>query len=134
MLTLWRRHRLKCPHKGDRYYRKCRCAIWGEGTVESKYIRRSLKTRSWERATEIARDIERGKIEQQSVTIEHVLRAFIEDCEARNLKPNTLAKYRRLSQRLVAFATSERRTAIAEIDTGLCGSFRGSWKLSPRTA
>jgi len=49
VLTLWRRHKATCPHRADRYYRKCRCAVHVEGTVEGKYIRQSLKTRSWER-------------------------------------------------------------------------------------
>src|ERR1035437_1242403 len=43
MLTLWRRHKSKCEHKDDRYWRKCRCAMWREGTVDGRYERHSLK-------------------------------------------------------------------------------------------
>jgi hypothetical protein len=32
--------------------------MWVEGTVKGEYIRRSLKTGSWERAVALARDIE----------------------------------------------------------------------------
>jgi hypothetical protein len=31
VLTLYRRHRADCPHAEDRYYRKCRCAMWCAG-------------------------------------------------------------------------------------------------------
>jgi hypothetical protein len=61
MLTLWRRHKSKCEHKDDRYWRKCRCTMWREGTVEGRYERHSLKTRSWERAEEIRRGLEDRK-------------------------------------------------------------------------
>jgi hypothetical protein len=53
----------KCPNKEDRYYRKCRCAVSCEGTVEAESIRQALKTRSWERGVELARYIEDGKKE-----------------------------------------------------------------------
>lgn len=60
MLTLWRRHKITCQHKADRYFRNCRCAVWCEGMVESQYVRRSLKTRSWTRAEILKREIEDG--------------------------------------------------------------------------
>jgi integrase/recombinase XerD len=92
MLTIWRRHRYKCKHKADRYFRKCRCAIWCEGTIEGTYTRRSLKTRSWERATELAREIEDGTDQEPEITVEEAVALFIADCEARNLQPPTIRK------------------------------------------
>ena len=98
MLTLYRRHKESCKHAGDRYFRKCRCAVWTEGTIESKYIRRSLKTRSWERGEELKRQIEDGTAEKPSntITIERATQAFIGDCKARNLNLSTYKKYERL--------------------------------------
>ncbi len=60
MLTLYRRHTRACGQK-DRYYRRCKCAVWVEGTTDDgKYIRRSLKLHSWDRAEERKREIEAG--------------------------------------------------------------------------
>ncbi len=60
MLTVYRRHRANCPNAADRYVKRDRCCLWVEGTVEGRYIRRTLKTRSWERADELKRELESG--------------------------------------------------------------------------
>ncbi len=63
--------------------------------MESKYIRRSLKTRSWERAEELKREIERGaepQKQEDAVTVEFAIDAFVADGIARNLNHNTIAK------------------------------------------
>lgn len=133
MLTLYRRHREQCPHANDRYYRKCACAVWCEGTVEGKYIRRSLKTRSWQRGDELKKQLEDGKHEEQQVSIEDALAAFVRDCEARNLSESTLRKYRLLQSRLRAFGASIQKTRCSDFDADTLRAFRGTWHLSPRT-
>src|ERR1017187_3317532 len=51
MLTIYRRHVKKCPHRSEgRKYRRCRCPIWIDGFVKSLEVRQSLKERSWEAA------------------------------------------------------------------------------------
>src|SRR6266852_1389231 len=50
MLTVYRRHNPALCKSTDRYYKRCTCPAWVEGTVGGKYVRRSLKTHSWERA------------------------------------------------------------------------------------
>jgi len=56
MLTLYRRHltaglgeseKDPCPYHADRYYERCKCPMWVEGTVEGVYRRHALKVRSW---------------------------------------------------------------------------------------
>ena len=60
MLTLYRRHTRSCGQK-DRYYRRCKCPVWVEGTTNAgDYIRRSLKLTSWERGEEKKRELEGG--------------------------------------------------------------------------
>jgi integrase/recombinase XerD len=60
MLTLYRRHTRSCGQK-DRYYRRCKCPVWVEGTANAgNYIRRSLKLASWERGEERKRELEAG--------------------------------------------------------------------------
>ena len=50
MLTVYRRHNPALCKSTDRYYKRCTCPAWVEGTVGGKYLRLSLKTHSWERA------------------------------------------------------------------------------------
>src|SRR5690349_9121111 len=52
MLSLWRRHESKCPHKAKgRAWIKCQCPIWCDGEIEGKRVRKSLEIRDWARAT-----------------------------------------------------------------------------------
>src|ERR1700733_11637611 len=135
MLTLWRRHKSTCKYKGDRYWRKCRCAVHVEGTVEGKYLRQSLKTRSWERGEELKRQLEDGITPKgNSITVKDALDAFVKDCESRNLGKSTLGKYKRLSVSLGSFADGNSLRALREFDAQLVRKFRESWTLSPRTA
>lgn len=134
VLTLWRRHKPACKNRGDRYYRRCRCAVWVEGTIESTYIRRSLKTRSWERGEELKRQLEDGshpKEQPKGITIQDALDAFIKDCESRNLNRSTLGKYRRLQKTLNEFYGTSR---LLELDVEGVRRFRETRKLSARTS
>jgi len=109
--------------------------MWAEGTIEGRYLRRSLKTRSWERATELAREIEGGKKpESKSISIEHARKVFISDCESRNLNRSTLGKYKRLSASLSRFAELGGHLYLTELTPEAVRAFRAGWKLSPRTA
>ena len=53
MLTVYKCHLLACGNP-DRFYRRCKCPVGVEGTVLDNYIRRSLRTASFERGVKIA--------------------------------------------------------------------------------
>ena len=127
MLTLWRRHSLKCGHSEDRYYRKCRCPLWATGTVEGKFVRRALKTRSWERAEELKREIEGGR-RTESTTLSKALDAFYADCLRRGLAEATLRKYRTLIIRL-----KKKDGPLASVSVEQVRAFVSSLKLQPRS-
>ncbi len=131
MLTVYRRHNPDCPNYSDRYWRRCRCPCWAEGTVEGVYQRRTLKTRSFERATELARAIEDGKKVNQPdpLTIEKAVASFLLDAEQeRKLREPTLRKYRVVLSQLKTFAADKHVTFLKEIDVEFVRGFRGSWK------
>lgn len=139
-LTLYRRHRKGCIHVGDRFYRKCRCPMWAQGTVEREYLRQSLKTANWERAETVARGIEDGthedavpeKPEAPSVRrFSEACKVFLDDCKARNLSAASIVKYERLKKRLEAFWDSRPLRAFAHEDAV---RFRSGWKLAPLTS
>jgi hypothetical protein len=73
--------------------------MWVEGTANGEYIRRSLKTRSWERAAERARTIEDAddphtmlERKDEPVTIEQAITDYLADAKARELSEATLYK------------------------------------------
>jgi len=72
MLTLYRRHTRSCGQK-DRYYRRCKCPVWVEGTTNAgEYIRRSLKLTSWEPGEEKKRELEAGPASETSPVVQPV--------------------------------------------------------------
>jgi integrase len=120
VLTIWRRHRSTCKNKDDRYFRKCRCACWCEGVLEGVYRRQSLKTRSWERATQIVRDIEDGKEKREAISLKSAAAIFINDLAAQDRANDTIRKYRLL------FSQMDDRP-ITEYTFDALVRFRSSW-------
>src|SRR5271155_1305766 len=59
MLSVYSRHYPPCP-SSDINYKRCRCPKWINGILGSDgpFIRRSAKTRSWEKAEEFKRRLE----------------------------------------------------------------------------
>ena len=128
MLAVYKRHSKGCPHKA-RSYRRCDCPCWAEGTVEGKYYRESLKTRSWTRATELVREREdNGGVAVRRITIEDATDQFIRDAEARGLRPPSVYKYKLLFKQLKEFADDKGLRYITECDIETLRTFRESWK------
>jgi integrase/recombinase XerD len=121
VLAIYKRYSSSCPQKSRRN-RRCNCPCWVEGTVEGKYYRRSLKTRNWDSATKLAREIEEGKT--QRVIIEQATDAFVRDAEARGLREASLYKYRLLFKQLKAFAENEGIRFLSECDGETLRRFR----------
>ena len=129
MLTVYRRHIEACKHAESRDSKQCRCPLWATGTLEGKPYRRSLKTRSFERADKLKRKIEDGETPEKALpTIAIAIKKFLLDAEhGRKLKPPTIKKYRVLLDQLETFATKKNITEITAIDVDLCREFRQSW-------
>lgn len=61
MLSVYTRHSSDCPRVNDGTWKRCRCPKWIWGTLPNgDFLRRSAKTRSWERAEEVRRELEAG--------------------------------------------------------------------------
>src|ERR1019366_10105502 len=102
VLSIYRRHRARCKFADDRISKKCRCTLWATGTLDGQPYRKSLKTRSFDRAEETKREIENGSrpAQEKSITIKAALDTYIKDSEKRNLSKGTLKKYKRLQTRI----------------------------------
>src|SRR5215467_1435374 len=109
MLSLWRRHESKCPHKKKgRAWMKCQCPVWCDGEHNGRRIRESLGTRDWARAGRrlAAREDE---LNQQADGHAGVARRSVDAAAAmflaqRDVEPSTFKKYRRILDRLGTFA------------------------------
>ncbi len=135
MLSIYRRHRPRCKQAEDRISKKCRCVLWATGTLEGRPYRKSLKTRSFERAQELVRDLEGGtkpKVEPKKITVKQALDSFVADCEARNLNRSTLRKYKSLRTNLIAHLGANQD--LAGCTTHQIREFRQHRTLGARTA
>lgn len=111
MLSLWRRHDSKCAHKlKGRAYIKCQCPIWCDGEIDGERIRQSLATRDWGRAGRKLAALEdqlnakaegRAEPEDRRKPVSDATAMFI---ALHHVEPSTMRKYRRIMDRLTAFA------------------------------
>lgn len=134
MLTTYRRHLKTCKHRSEgRKHRHCRCPIWADGFIAGQEIRKTLRTRDWEKAQSMIRNWESegappGHREREATTIEQAKTEFLADGEARKLKDSTLDRYRIIFRQLEAFAAIKGIRFVKELDTPTLNQFRASWK------
>jgi integrase/recombinase XerD len=131
MLSIYRRHQKRCEHRGEgRSYRRCRCMIWVDGTLGGVEIRKSMRTRDWQKAQDTVREweAEGQRVEEaQPITVKEGCDKFMADAKARGLREPTLYKYRLLFSRLQAFAESLGIKCLCECDLDFLRKFRGTW-------
>jgi integrase/recombinase XerD len=110
-------HSDKCPHRANKFYRKCRCRKWIYEFGNRK--RYSAKTRSWERAeAQIKHPDRKGS----GVTVGQAVIQFLKDKENQNVSDGWYGKFER---ELVGWVPE--RTVDSLILSDL-ESFRDTWK------
>src|SRR5450631_912174 len=94
MLTVYRRHRKDCNKHSDRYWRRCTCPVWVEGVGPKGYIRRSLKTNSWERAQSLSLKIDAGEdtAARGSIAIADAIEQFLAEARTRGITQSSMRK------------------------------------------
>jgi len=137
VLQLYRRHRPPCRHRSRRF-RNCKCPIWVQGSLGREYVRRSLDLRSWDAATDLVRGWESaGRVGEQRVqapTIAEAADKFLADAEARNLRPASLKKYRRLLEgEFVPFCAARNAASLSRVTVEFVRDFRDSLDHAPVT-
>ncbi len=134
MLTIYRRHLKSCPHvREGRDYRRCKCPIHVEGTLEGISIRKALDTTNWQRATEIIREWEANGMPVADTptsppTISEACERFKADAAARKLKPSTLKKYRVLTDQFTIFCEHAGPRYLSQLTLADVEKFRESWR------
>ena len=145
MLTIFRRHRKRCPHAAKgRDWRRCGCPISVEGTLpDGISVRRALRTGNWELATEMARSMEVGEV-RTPIRVSDAVERFLGDAAARNLSESSLKKYRVLLQgrrsgpgaspTLEEYAEGKGYEILKQLDVDALRAFRQEWKDAPLAA
>jgi hypothetical protein len=133
LFTLYRRRTRECSQR-DRYYRRCKCPVWVEGTTEAGEYIRSLKLNNWERAEDKKRGLERvsdtaisATPRSKSITVRDAFGAFYKECQARNLNGATLRKYRVLRDHFSDFAGLH-CPSLKKLNIEWLRAFRSTWK------
>jgi len=142
-VSVYVRHSAECPKRHVKSWRRCRCPKWLYVHDGAKQ-RISAKTRSWERAEELAHEIrdkwagrtpKKEKLSQlQGVSLEEAVNSFLKEIETQNLAEATISKQSTtLKQKLLSWARAHRIFLLQELDTAQLTAWRQSWTLSPMT-
>jgi len=131
MLTLWRRHTPKCPHRNKgRDYTKCSCPLWTDGELHGKRYRQSIGTRDRARAERKLAALESPDALRPK-ELDDAVQAFLR--EYNYLEPSTLRKYSNVLRQLCTFAKREGVCAVAELSLEHLDSYRASRPLAKTT-
>ena len=146
MLSVYTRHYPPCT-EGSPSHRRCRCPKWIQGTTETKgFIRRSARTRSWEKAQKLVLKLEKqedspsvsanlpidAQPEPKQTRIADAVETFLKDAASRGLKAASLQKLRNLCQRqLLGWAERESLVFLNELSTSNLTDFRSEWSDGP---
>jgi site-specific recombinase XerD len=145
------RHSTHCPHKDDRYWKRCKCRKWLYLTGSRKPI--SAKTRSWDEAVKQARKIEEEYAKQAHgnsnpsgggtmpsptttyvKTVREAVTAFLEDKEEQNVSKNWLQKYRRELPHFASWCEHKvRYIVLGRVDLLGLEDYRKTWTGAPAT-
>jgi integrase len=131
MLSVYARHANDCPKKDDLNWKRCRCPKWINGTLKSQFIRKTAKTRSWEKAEELKRQWEEAESPKKAepTSIEAAVEAYLADAKARELREATLSKLETVFRKqFLPWAKDKGIRFLKEIDLPLIRDFRATWK------
>ena len=137
MLVVHRRHIESCPHRHKgRGFRKCTCPLWIDWRVGRKRIQKPLGTRDWGVAQIQARKIEVDGLTTTIIptTVESACDKFLADAKVRQLKEESLRKYRQLFKQLKEYAQLRGINLLNNLTTDELLTFRQTWKNSNLSA
>ena len=90
-LALYRLHARTCPHRSKgRRWTRCNCAVWVQGSLAGKWVKKSLNTRDWSVAAATIHEWEAARADRRqsdptSRPSRGRFRKYLEDAEARHL-------------------------------------------------
>lgn len=129
------RHSSSCPHKRNRFYKKCRCRKWLAVAGQDKRL--SAATRSWETAERKARELSlSGELRARSTTeqtVKQAVQAFIEDKAQQALSKNWQRKLSRELSDFARWCDSQVVLRVSDVTLHRLEEYRKTWDGSPIT-
>ncbi len=139
MLSPYTRHYPPCKQT-EISYRRCRCPKWIQGTLpDGRYLRKTAKTRSWEKAETLCRRLEDesdpNKPEARPrAKIVEAIQTFRKDEESRSLTAGTLKKSRYFFEtQLTEWAHEEGLVYLDQLTPAVLTKFRAGWGNAAQT-
>src|SRR5260370_4181776 len=139
-LTLYRRHKKKCPNfaKARREaQRKCNCKFWVNGVLAGHEVRLSLNTRDSKKASQIVHEMDAKEMLPErgaAVSLADAWTALVAALEARKLSYQTICKYKLLKGKMTAYGQERGLQLLSQFDLDALSRFRATCKDGPRTA
>ncbi len=142
-LFVYTRHTSDCPKNADRFSKRCRCPKWIRGVVDGITVRQSANTRSWEKAEEKCRILERDaddaararragetpKVKQEPAKVAAAVARFLASKRNQNLAESTLDKLTTIFEKqFLGWATSAGLCYLGELTTAHLEAFRDTWR------
>ena len=136
--TLYIRHVGECPHKSDRYYRRCGCPVW----FQRNRKRWSAETTDWSEALQKATAIENGKeaVAPSNITVEAAIDLYL--TKRSKCKDASKAPYKdrwllqvgsERQQSLLAWANEHQFTKLRSITAAALDQWRDGWVFRPNS-
>jgi integrase len=139
MLSPYTRHYAPCKQI-ESSYRRCRCPKWIQGTLpDGRYLRKTAKTRSWEKAEALCRRLEDesdpNKPEARPrAKIADAIQTFRQDEDSRRLTAGTLKKSRYFFEtQLKEWARQEGLVYLDQLTPAVLTKFRSGWTNAAQT-
>jgi integrase/recombinase XerD len=131
--AVYTKHSLKCPHKADRHWRRCRCRKWLYIPIERRRI--PAQTRSWEQAERKARQLagEATAADTNGQTVREAVKLFLEDKNQQALSPNWEYKLKRELQSLDSWCVRKGLVLLSELKLQHLEQYRKEWSGVPIT-
>jgi integrase/recombinase XerD len=127
-VTIYRRHSSVCEHKADRYSKKCRCRLWFQYTTDAgEPIRVTAKTRSWERAKELARALESGEPTKR-YTVAEAVEKYLTSI-SHKLETTSMQKPRRMMSMLMEYCKTNKVVYLSQISPIMMEEWRQTWRF-----
>jgi len=140
VLRIYRRHRLVCGRRSERY-RRCQCPIYVEGSLGGEPVRKSLDLTSWEAASDLITAWNAsGQVGVARAPVPDVAEAVqkhVADAEARNLQPESVKKVRDvIERRFLRYCERKGLRVLRQLDVDAVREFRNDLvkEYSPNSA
>jgi integrase len=139
MLSPYTRHYSPCKQTGISY-RRCKCPKWIQGTLpDGRSLRKSAKTRSWEKAEMLCRRLEdesdpnKPEAKPRTKSVD-AIQTFREDEDSRRLTEGTLKKSRYFFEtQLTEWARKEAIVYLDQLTPAVLTRFRSGWTNAAQT-